>query len=91
VISSVRGGLIQHDAALGTGSSGGPLLDARGLVVGINTAKLFEPAEGIGFARTIALLRTFASPRPLASPEERHSHKGRLYWGDWGEVPVGAH
>jgi len=61
VVSSVRAGLIQHDAALGTGSSGGPLLDARGRVVGINTSKLFEPAEGIGFARPAALVRRFAT------------------------------
>ncbi len=60
VISSVRSGLIQHDAAIGTGSSGGPLLDERGRVVGINTAKLFEPAEGIGYARPIAMLRRFS-------------------------------
>jgi len=61
VISSVRSGLIQHDAALGTGSSGGPLLDGRGRMVGINTAKLFEPAEGIGFARPVALLYRFSN------------------------------
>jgi S1-C subfamily serine protease len=61
VVSSVRIGLIQHDAALGTGSSGGPLLDQRGRVVGINTAKLFEPAEGIGFARPVAMLRGFST------------------------------
>ena len=60
VISSVRGGLIQHDAAIGTGSSGGPLLDARGRIVGINTSKLFEPAEGIGFARPVALVDRFS-------------------------------
>jgi S1-C subfamily serine protease len=60
VVSSVRGGLIQHDAAIGTGSSGGPLLDARGRIVGINTSKLFEPAEGIGFARPVGLLDRFS-------------------------------
>jgi hypothetical protein len=61
VVSSVRAGLVQHDAALANGSSGGPLLDARGRVVSINTSKLFEPAEGIGFARPVALVRKFAA------------------------------
>ncbi len=47
-------GLIQFDAAVNPGSSGGPLLDRRGQVVGIVTG-LINPGEddvfiGIGFA-----------------------------------------
>jgi serine protease Do len=42
-------GLIQTDAAVNPGHSGGPLLDMEGRVVGINTAML-TPARGIGFA-----------------------------------------
>lgn len=41
--------IIQHTAPLNPGSSGGPLVDARGHVVGINTAIIMQ-AQGIGFA-----------------------------------------
>lgn len=41
--------IIQHTAPLNPGNSGGPLLDSRGRVIGINTA-IIALAQGIGFA-----------------------------------------
>ncbi|MDR1293287.1 MAG: S1C family serine protease [Clostridiales Family XIII bacterium] len=46
--STTMEGLIQVDAAINSGNSGGPLLDKQGQVIGVNTAK--AQAEGMGFA-----------------------------------------
>jgi S1-C subfamily serine protease len=47
-------GMIQTDAAINSGNSGGPLLDSQGSVIGINTAIFGQNGNiGIGFAMPI--------------------------------------
>ena len=48
--------LIQTDAAINEGNSGGPLVNAAGQIVGINTA-IIPSAHGIGFAISISTVR----------------------------------
>jgi serine protease Do len=47
---------IQTDAAINFGNSGGPLLNTRGEVIGINTA-MYRPAQNIGFAVPVNTLK----------------------------------
>jgi serine protease Do len=47
---------IQTDAAINFGNSGGPLLNVKGEVVGINTA-MYRPAQNIGFAVPVNTLK----------------------------------
>lgn len=50
-------GLIQTDAPINVGNSGGPLINKRGEVIGINSIKI-ESAEGMGFAIPVNMVKT---------------------------------
>ena len=66
-------GMIQTDAAINGGNSGGPLLDSGGSVIGINTAILGQTNMGIGFAlpinRAKVLLADYQAGRVTERPK----------------------
>jgi len=68
--------VIQTDAALNPGNSGGPLLNARGEVVGVNTA-IIRGAQSISFAVAIDIA-AWVIPQLLQHGRVRRAYLGVL-------------
>ncbi|MDP2660308.1 MAG: trypsin-like peptidase domain-containing protein [Dehalococcoidia bacterium] len=73
----VIGGIIQTDAAVNPGNSGGPLLNSSGEVIGVNSA-IFSPSGGnvgIGFAIPVNTVKRWV-PDLITQGRARHPYLG---------------
>jgi len=89
--------VIQTDASINTGNSGGALINRYGQVVGINTAKISsDMAEGMGFAIPFGdaqpiidelIKNGYVTGRPMIGVSLRDINEYVSYYYDW---PVGT-
>jgi len=76
------GDLIQTDAAINQGNSGGPLINMQGQVIGINTA-IIQYAQGMGFAISINSVRDVLNEMMTRKVTEQSADAPRPWLGIW--------
>lgn len=75
------GGLLQTDAAINQGNSGGPLINLEGQVIGVNTLVVrgdYVTAEGLGFAIPSSTARSVVK-NLIENGDARHPFLGIQY------------
>ncbi|HON42119.1 MAG TPA: trypsin-like peptidase domain-containing protein [Bacillota bacterium] len=76
------GDLIQTDAAINKGNSGGPLINMQGEVIGINTA-IIQYAQGMGFAISMNSVRDVLNEMMTRKVTEQSTSAPKPWLGIW--------
>ena len=77
--------LIQHDAPISPGNSGGPLVDMSGKVIGVNVAKASDGANGTSGIEGIEFAISIDAAKDIADQLIATGHVARPYFGVSGE------
>jgi S1-C subfamily serine protease len=78
IVSGIQGSLIQTDAPINSGNSGGPLVDNNNNVVGINSSKIASSkADNIGYA--VPIYEFNILKKIMYSGKIKIIHKPKLY------------
>jgi serine protease Do len=76
-VGGVKGkNAFQTDTSINRGNSGGPLLDARGAIVGVNTSMARKAADGLAITSVNFALRSDVARRWMAAQDETIAYGG---------------
>lgn len=76
-VGGVKGkNAFQTDTSINRGNSGGPLLDARGAIVGVNTSMARKAADGLAITSVNFALRSDVARQWMAAQDEKVAYGG---------------
>jgi len=76
-VGGVKGkNAFQTDTSINRGNSGGPLLDSRGAIVGVNTSMARKAADGLAITSVNFALRSDVARRWMAAQDETIAYAG---------------
>ena len=90
-VGGVKGkNAFQTDTSINRGNSGGPLLDSRGAIVGVNTSMARKAADGLAITSVNFALRSDVARQWMAAQDEKIAYGGTTKFPAVAASPVAA-